>query len=97
MTFQVKIKLFATLREIAGKSEIKIQVEQNTTVMDVIQQLSGQFGNKFRDHIFDKNTKQINSYLLFLINGESVHAKENFKTELKPGDTLAILPPVGGG
>jgi molybdopterin converting factor small subunit len=39
----------------------------------------------------------VQGFLSFLVNGKNINALEGFNTKLKQGDTIAILPPVGGG
>ena len=36
-------------------------------------------------------------YLNILVNGRNVRFLAGFDTELSPGDSVAFLPPVGGG
>jgi molybdopterin converting factor small subunit len=39
----------------------------------------------------------VRSYLQFLVNGRSITTMQGFKTRLREGDSVAIIPPVGGG
>jgi molybdopterin converting factor small subunit len=39
----------------------------------------------------------VHGFLSFLVNGKNINVLQGFDTELKQGDTVAILPPVGGG
>ncbi len=36
-------------------------------------------------------------YLNILINGRNIRFLQNYETQLRDGDTVAFLPPVGGG
>jgi len=46
--------------------------------------------------VYDE-TGNVRSYLQFLVNGKSITTMQGFKTKLKEGDSVAIIPPVGGG
>jgi len=92
----VKVKFFTTLREIVGKKEEQIEFSCSVTVETLLRQLSKTYGKEFEDYVYDE-LGNVRGHLQFLINGNSVTALQGFKTKLKEGDQLAILPPVGGG
>jgi sulfur-carrier protein len=95
---QVTVKFFTSLREIIGKKEeiLNLQNSKKVTVASVLGVLSKKYGENFTDYIFDK-TGKTRGHLQFLINGTSTSTLAGLETELKDGDVLAILPPVGGG
>jgi len=49
-----------------------------------------------RDRLFDEQGA-IRRHINALINGGNVTLREGFRTMLKDGDRLTILPPAGGG
>jgi molybdopterin synthase sulfur carrier subunit len=96
---QIKVRLFTNLREIANKREetLTFPEGEKVTVDSVLKMLSKKYGTPFLDYVFnDKNGKPKN-FLQFLVNGNSISILKGLETELKEGDVLAILPPVGGG
>ena len=93
----VTVKFFATLREITGKKEEKIKVTENSTLNSLIEHLSKKYGTTFTEHIYKKGEGNINPTLQFLIDGTNVNALNGFKTKLKNGNVVVIIPPVGGG
>lgn len=93
---RVTIRFFTNLREITGKREEAVELTKGTTVDELIQFLSREYGEKFTSYLYDEKTG-VHGYLQILVNGESITTLQEFKTELKDGDTLAIIPPVGGG
>jgi len=96
MKVRVKVKFFTTLREIVGKREEQIEFSKAVTVKELLKKLSEKYGETFRDYIYDTKG-EVRSHLQFLINGKSTTTLQGFKTKLKKGDQVAILPPVGGG
>jgi len=72
-------------------------MDKGTTVLDVLRVLAKNHGEKFRDYVFDPQTKAPRSYLQFLVNEESVSSMNGLSTALPDNSTLAIIPPVGGG
>jgi molybdopterin synthase sulfur carrier subunit len=93
---KVEVKFFTSLREITSRKLEEIQFHGNLTVGELLNQLSAKYGNEFVKYIYDENGK-VHGYLSILVNGESTNVLQGLDTELKTGDTVAILPPVGGG
>lgn len=93
---KVTVKFFTTLREITDKREEEIKSSSDLTVGELLEQLSKKYGRRFMDYVYDKKGN-VQSYLQFLVNGRSITTLEGFKTKLKEGDRVAIIPPVGGG
>lgn len=96
---RVSIRFFTTLREITERREEILEFSRNekVTVDEVLQTLSVKYGRSFRDYIYDSKTGDVKGFLQFLINGVSVSSLDGLQTQLRDGDVLAILPPVGGG
>lgn len=80
---KLKVKFFASFREIAKKESIELQVGKNSTVNDVLNILL----NKFPE--LRKNKEHI----IISLNHEYAKLTE----KVKDGDELALLPPVSGG
>ena len=93
---KVEVKFFTSLREITGKKTDEIQLQNDATVEELLTLLSKKYGKNFREYLYDKKGK-VQGFLSFLVNGKNINALEGFNTKLKQGDTIAILPPVGGG
>ena len=93
---KVEVKFFTSLREITGKKSDEIQLQNVITVEELLTLLSEKYGEKFREYIYNKKGK-VQDFLSFLVNGKNINVLQGFDTELKQGDTIAIIPPVGGG
>jgi molybdopterin synthase sulfur carrier subunit len=93
---KVEVKFFTSLREITGKKSDEIQLQNVITVEELLTLLSEKYGKKFREYIYNKKGK-VQDFLSFLVNGKNINVLQGFDTELKQGDIIAIIPPVGGG
>ena len=91
----VKMKLFANLREHAGKSEVMLDGD---TVLDILNSLTQQFPS-LKEIIFEDGVEepQLRGYINVFVNGNSIHHLDGFSTTLKQDDEIAIFPPVSGG
>ncbi len=64
---------------------------------NVLDELSRKYGAPFTEYVYDRKTQEVKGFLQFFINGKSASALKGKGSELRNGDVLAIVPPVGGG
>ena len=93
---EVQTKFFAALREIVGKKIETIELADGASIQEVIHKLVETYGKPLETHLFDTQGRLSASYQI-LINGINIGTLEGLETLLKEGDTIALLPPVGGG
>jgi sulfur-carrier protein len=96
---EVKVRFFTNLREIVNKREepLTFSSGEKVTVDLVLKTLAQKYGKPFMEYVYNGKTEQPKNFLQFLVNGTSTSTLNGLETELKDGDVLAILPPVGGG
>jgi molybdopterin synthase sulfur carrier subunit len=96
---KIKVRFFTSLREIVDKREETLSFDQNreVTVDLVLKTLAEKYGTPFKEYVYEGKTTEPKGFLQFLVNGNSASTLNGLETELKDGDLLAILPPVGGG
>jgi sulfur-carrier protein len=96
---QIVVRFFTILREVTGKKEEIIELLDNeeATVNSVLSKLSMKYGTPFVEYVYETKAHHVKGFLQFFINGKSVSALKGLGSELKNGDVLAIVPPVGGG
>jgi MoaD family protein len=80
---QVTVKFFAAPREALGTDEIVLDIPAGSTVKDLIDTLRDRYP------VLDSYTR----FLSVAVN----RAYVGRQTELRDGDVVACLPPVGGG
>lgn len=90
----VKVKLFANLKELAETSEIIISGQ---SVLEVLHVLIVQYPN-LQNLIFEKtDSNQLCGYINIFLNGENIDHMEGLETQLQDDDEIGVLPPVSGG
>lgn len=88
---KLHLKFFATYREAVGDKTVDREVEEGTSVGDVLADLEAEYGI---DLLEDGDVRpQIN----VLRNGRDITHQAGIDTVLQSDDTLSIFPPVAGG
>ena len=80
---KVKLRFYSAHREIVGTGEMEIEIEEKSTIKDVMRKLIERY----------PKLREIENTTLYSLNHK--YAKGN--EELKDGDELAIFLPVEGG
>lgn len=93
---KINVKFLASIREIAGAHEIQFELNSGDTVKDLLELLESRFGAEFKDAA-GKPFEDENPKIRFLVNGRDIDFLKGPGTELKEGDLVVLIPPVGGG
>ena len=94
MSNSVKILFFGLFKDIMGKKEFKLVVDKSINLETFLRELSSKYNSftKILRFIEDKDEKQP---VFIVLNGNVM--KKPYSFQIKPGDEIAFLPPVGGG
>ena len=79
----VRVRLFARYRELAGASELDLDVPAKSTALDVFDRVAERF----------PDMRSMRDSTLMAIDADYVRPH----TELRDGEELALMPPVSGG
>ena len=93
MVAQVKIIFHAMFKEITGTREINRELIGNTSLGEVLDNLTEEYGKDF-NALVDPKTGQVSVDMLVMVNGQSIRKLD---TQLKDQDVIMISVPVGGG
>jgi molybdopterin synthase sulfur carrier subunit len=91
-----KIIFLSVLMDITGNEETMISIDENSTIMDLLNKLINLFGNEFENTIFEKSELQ-NKYIIIGINGKDVRSLNGLNTIIQNGDEISIMPAIAGG
>lgn len=80
---KLRVKFFASYKEALGREELDLELEDNSTVSDLIENLR-------KDH------PKLGNLLETLVVSVNLEYAQ-YDLVLKEGDEVALLPPVSGG
>ncbi|WEL17530.1 Molybdopterin converting factor, small subunit [Halorhabdus sp. SVX81] len=87
-------KLFATLREAAGESEIEIEIADSATVADALEVLLAKHPVVETEAV---DGDELYSHISVVHDGVRVEEPLTSDREVSVNDELALLPPLSGG
>jgi molybdopterin synthase sulfur carrier subunit len=89
-------RLFATLAETAGDTEVGVDIDGDATVSDALDALLDAHP-ELEDEVLD-DEGDLYDHVRLLHEGQNPFAEaDGFETPVTEGDELALFPPVSGG
>lgn len=90
----MKLKFFATYREITGCRELDIPAP--STAMVLLRELAQIYGAKMQEKLFAADGA-VSDEVILLVNGRNIAHLEGTDTGLHDEDVLSLFPMVAGG
>ena len=94
---KVTVKLYARLIELAGSSNLELEMPEKPYLRDLLEKLGERFGTDFRNILASPSDEYGHYFLSILINDRDFKKLSGLKTELKENDVIRIIPPIFGG
>lgn len=96
----VKVNFYGVVKDIVNEPQVEVQIPDEFTLRQLLDNLKNKFGEKFQEGILDKHCG-VKSYVRFFVNREPV---DNFDLDKKlkiSGDiadtAILVLPTQEGG
>jgi len=94
---KINVRYFTTLRELVGTREDGLKLMDGSSLAELIETVSVKYGTVAFTYLHVTESGIIDPSIKFLINGVAAQNLRGLETELKDGDIVAIIPPIGGG
>ena len=91
----MKLKFFATYRDITKSKEIDIPAPSDVWTMLV--GLGERYGTPFKNEAFTPDGSDISEDVIILVNGRNIYYLDDKNTPLTDTDIVSIFPQVAGG
>ncbi|MEW6696346.1 MAG: MoaD/ThiS family protein [Bacillota bacterium] len=93
---KVKVQLFCGMRLVANASIVEMDIPENATVAELLEQLINRYGEPMSKEIKDPISGEYASTII-LVNGSILSFEQGMSTVLSEGDTVAFLEVITGG
>lgn len=91
----MKVRLYATLRQIVGEKIVEIPALAEQTVGDILRALV-QLHPRLEDSIWYPDGS-LAGHVAVILNGRDIRHLDGVETPLSDEDSMDVFPPVGGG
>ena len=91
----MQVKLYASLRLAAGVKMLDVEVNPNSTIRDVLNELTQRYPVLVK--FIWKGPLELSELAHVFVNGENIRHLSGLDTSLKPEDHVDIFPPLVGG
>ena len=96
-SMKIKVRYFGSVRGLTGKSEEEVEIPSNSTVYELLQRLSGIYGETFETEIFQEGASNLKDDLMIAISGTLTEHTSIMRTQMKADDMITLLPIFLGG
>ena len=94
---QITLKTYSDLRKTIGKPEIDIDIDENSSLKDLISWLTKRYSEKFQREGGNNLGEELNRNLNIYLKGRLIYPSKYSATKLQDKDEITIMRPVGGG
>lgn len=92
----MKVKFYATLREIVGQKSVDFPLNEGDTVNELMKKIIDRYPD-LETKLLDEDGELLR-YVHFFVNGRDLpYLEKGMETELSDDDTISVFPAVGGG
>ena len=92
----VELKIYFSFREqLAGDGKLTISLPDNSSIANLLEKTSANYP-AIEGKLFESSGK-LRRFIQVRINETNIEQLEGLETELHDGDTLHLLPKLGGG
>ncbi|MEM3437116.1 MAG: MoaD/ThiS family protein [Nitrososphaerales archaeon] len=92
---RIYVRLLGDLREIMGKEKLEIELSDNLSLKELIENKLLRYEG-LKDYLIDPTTKRIRTDIIILLNERSIES--SFESVMvKDGDIITFAPVIVGG
>jgi len=92
----IKITFLSLLIDITEIEELNLPIANDSTISNLLDQLTTKFGTKFEELIF-KTSKGLSQYVIITLNGKDIRSLEGLSTKIQVNDEVSFIPAIAGG
>jgi molybdopterin synthase sulfur carrier subunit len=93
---EVKVKLLGVFRRAYGADEVKLRIQKDKKIKEVIWRMA-RSSEALRRVLIDPVLESPLPNAVILVNGREISALDGLETRLTDGDEVTLIPVVHGG
>lgn len=93
----VNVEMVGIFRIYTSRQIIKMLVNEGSTILDLMEDLSNHCQNEFQRDVVQKISINESLQKLIFINNQNLYFNKALNRPLKDGDRIKFLPPMEGG
>ena len=93
---KLRVQYRAQMRTAAGRSEDEVELPEGSSLGELLGHLAEQLGQETAAHLVT-GAGEVHNSLLIVVNDSVIAPHQTSTTVLRPGDIVALLPPIAGG
>lgn len=95
---RIKVEYLGHIKNMTNdKREEELDVEEDSTVADLLNLLAKRYGESFRKGVYEPKGTDVKPNYIITVNGYLLNQLNGIETKLKNGDHVTLLPIVSGG
>jgi MoaD family protein len=94
---RINVRLFHRLREITGNTVLSEDIDENSTLRQLIDRIAEDQGVEFKKLLLNPKTNEPLPNVIILVNGRHNRFAGGLEKSLKEGDVVDLLTAIGGG
>ncbi|MCW4051148.1 MAG: MoaD/ThiS family protein [Candidatus Bathyarchaeota archaeon] len=92
----VNIRYYSMARDATGRKLEQVELPEGSTMRSLIHRLVENHGDELDRYVYDQDG-ELRDYLMYSVNDIDIVSLDGYDTLLSDGDTVLVLPPIGGG
>lgn len=93
---RLRVQYTAQLRAVIGLAEEDVDLPEGSSLGDLVGRLANELHREAAAHLLTA-TGDVQPSLLMAVNQQAVPSREARTRRMAAGDTVALMPPIGGG
>jgi len=93
---KVEVAFLSDVRRMTKEGKTNISLPEKNSVRDLVVMLMERYGANFKEYMLSPENR-LQKYMVILVNGRGIGILNGLETMLHEGDSVLIMPAVGGG
>ena len=93
---EVEVNFLSDVRKMTDEGKTVISLPEKSSIRDLIAALVERYGVGFYDFLLSRENR-LQQYVVILVNGRGISILNGLDTMIHDGDSISMMPAVGGG